>query len=258
MKRFSFSTGALYPLPSADALTRIGGAGFRYAELMPQAFSDVSEHFGREALRAGVHVASIHYPLAMFSMLYNAHPAMAEDGRKFSRQLVAMGRQLSTEVLVIHPHNPVPPEQYELLERPVTETLHQLAELCADAGIRLVVENSPNGPGRTPDSLLSYINKTFGVAAGVIVDTTEAREAGLNPAAFIREARPEHLHLSDFGGEKKHLPPGEGEIDWAAVKEAAESYGYAGLYTIEPSWRHYTEDIGPRLQKAFRFATERL
>ena len=37
MSRYSFSTGALYPLESEDALRRIKNAGFDNAELMPQA-----------------------------------------------------------------------------------------------------------------------------------------------------------------------------------------------------------------------------
>ena len=38
--QYSFSTGALFPYESEDALAMIKAAGFDYAELMPQAISD--------------------------------------------------------------------------------------------------------------------------------------------------------------------------------------------------------------------------
>ena len=42
-EQYSFSTGALFPYESEDALQMIKNAGFDYAELMPQAISDASE-----------------------------------------------------------------------------------------------------------------------------------------------------------------------------------------------------------------------
>ena len=88
MNKYAFSTAALYPLESDVALNLIKNAGFKYAELMPQAFSDVTDEFAVKAKKIGIRVGSVHYPLAMFAMLYTSHPVMSEDGRRFGRDIV--------------------------------------------------------------------------------------------------------------------------------------------------------------------------
>ena len=43
-----------------------------------------------------------------------------------------------------------------------------------------------------------------------------------------------HLHLEDMAsGVHRHLPFGQGEIDFAAVRAALEEIGYAGPYVID-------------------------
>lgn len=253
MYKYSFSTAALFPRDSAEALRLIGEAGFEYAELMPQCFSDVEEPFVARAEKSGVRVGSVHYPLAMFSMLYNAHPGMCADARAFGKKLVRLCSLLGTSVLVIHPHETVSdPATRELLEAPIRDNIVDLAANCERAGVQLVVENNPKGPGRTPKGLLDYLESFRDLGRfEPMVDTTEAIEAGEDPAEFIREVGPSHLHLSDHRGEKKHLPAGEGEIEWRKVREALDGYG--GFYTLEPLYRYYLDDPKPKLKKARAF-----
>lgn len=250
MSRYSFSTGALYPLESEDALRRIKNAGFDNAELMPQALSDASEAATKKFERTGIRIASIHYPLAMFGMLYTAHRTMRDDGRRFTRELLAMGRRMGTAVLVVHPHTPAVPGYEALLEQPVIDNLRYLADTCADFGVTLAMENSPKTCA-TAEQLLAYVASFGPINMQPMVDTTEVCEAGGDPVAFLRALRPCHLHLSDFAGERKHLPAGEGAIDWAGVKAALE--GYTGFYTLEPAYRYYLEDIDARLRRAYAF-----
>jgi len=254
MYKYAFSTAALYPFASEDALNLIGRAGFKYAELMPQAFSDVSDDFAARALETGVQVSSVHYPLAMFAMLYTSHPAMVEDGRKFSRDLVRLCRKLGASILVVHPHVPSSPQFRAILEEPVLKNLVYVADLCRECNITLAMENSPKGDGNTGKGLLSYISSFGGhPAIQPMVDTTEACEAFQDPVEFIKTVRPVYVHLSDHKGEQKHLPAGQGSINWNAVKDALALIGYNGYYTLEPSYRYYLEDVENRLRDAYRF-----
>lgn len=252
MHKYAFSTAALYPLASDNALNLIGKAGFRYAELMPQAFSDVSDDFATRALKTGVQVCSIHYPLAMFGMLYTSHPDMIEDGRKFSRDLVKLCSRLGAAILVVHPHVPSSPQYRAILDEPVIKNLVYVADLCREYNITLAMENSPKGSGNTGEGLLNYV-ASFGGHPAIhpMVDTTEACEAFQDPVEFIKTVRPVHMHLSDHKDEKRHLPAGQGIIDWNAVKEALN--GYDGFYTLEPSYRFYLEDAENRLKSAYQF-----
>lgn len=251
--KYSFSTAALFPRSAAESLRLIAGAGFSHAELMPQCFSDARETFALEAEKSGVHVASVHYPLAMFSMLYNSGAGMIPEARSFGDELVRLCARLGAEVLVVHPHEPQKDEALRArLEEPIRENLRRLADACGAAGLTLAVENSPKGPGRTPEGLLAYISSlAAGPVAKPMVDTTEACEADENPAEFIAAAKPVHLHLSDHAGEAKHIPAGEGDQDWVAIKKALGGYG--GYYTLEPSYRYYLDDAERKLAKAFDF-----
>lgn len=252
MNRYSFSTGALFPLESEDALQLIKNAGFDNAELMPQAISDASETATKKFEKTGIRIASIHYPLAMFGVLYTAHKTMREDGRKFSKDLLTMGRRMGTKVLVVHPHSPAIPGYEQLLEQPIIDNIRWLADTCADYGVTLAMENSPKTCA-TAEQLTAYIASYGEINMRPIVDTTEVCEAGGDPVEFLSKVKPCHLHLSDFAGAKKHLPAGEGAIDWAGVK--AQLADYQGFYTLEPSYRYYLEDIEARLAKAYRFVS---
>jgi sugar phosphate isomerase/epimerase len=251
--RFSFSTAALYPRTAEESLRLIAGAGFPNAELMPQCFEDARERFALKAEKCGVHVASIHYPLAMFSMLYNASPGMAHEARNFGSGIVRLCAALGATVLVIHPHDMQKDLlMHRLIEEPIRKNILLLAEYCTKAGIKLAIENSPKGAGRTPEGLLNYI-ASLGCCSslGPAVDTTEACESGIDPAEFITKTKPIHLHLSDHAGEVKHLPAGEGDTDWKSVRDALA--GYEGYYTLEPVYRYYLEDADAKLVRAHNF-----
>lgn len=248
--RYSFSTGALFPRESADALRLVHDAGFPNAELMPQCLSDVSEASIRAFERIGIRVASIHYPLAFFAMLYTPHLSMRNDGRALSRDLLRLGDALGTKVLVVHPHVPSNRGYDELLDAPVVENLLWLADECAKHGILTAMENSPKTCA-TPDTLNAYVKMLNHPNIRPMVDTTEVREAGGDPAAFVAAVSPCHLHLSDYTGETKHLPAGEGDTDFAAVSR--NLVGYEGFYTLEPAYRYYIENVEEKLRAGYDF-----
>lgn len=248
--QFSFSTAALYPLETADALRLIGQAGFPNAELMPQCLSDASEKSTLAFEQTGVRIASIHFPLAFFPMLYTPHRSMRDDGRAWTQQLLRLGGRLGTRVLVVHPHEPNKRGNAALLDAPVIDNLRWLADACQRHGILLAMENSPKTCA-TPEQLRDYVAMLGHENIRPMTDTTEVCEAGGDPAAFLAALPPCHLHLSDFAGSAKHLPAGEGAIDWAAVRAALPAY--AGLYTLEPAYRYYLDGIEAKLRAGHAF-----
>ncbi|HEY9055079.1 MAG TPA: sugar phosphate isomerase/epimerase family protein [Rectinemataceae bacterium] len=252
---YSFSTAALFPRTASDSLKLVAQAGFQFAELMPQCFAESRESFALEAEKSGLRVASVHYPLAMFSLLYNASPGMAAEARSFGTGLVKLCSALQARVLVVHPHEPAKDPAYrELLEKPIRDNLKALGDECGAAGITLAVENNPKGPGRTAEGLLEYIRSLgAGPAAHPMVDTTEAVEAAQDPAEFIRAVNPWHTHLSDHKGEAKHIPAGQGENDWKAIRSALVDTGYSGVLTLEPLYRFYLDDPVTRLRGDLEF-----
>jgi sugar phosphate isomerase/epimerase len=253
--RIAFSTAALYPLESEDALALIGEAGFPKAELMPQAFRDVSDAAALAYEKTGVSISSIHYPLAMFAMLYTAHSSMSAEGRDFSAKLVSLASRMGTEYLVIHPADGYSGGIKEMMERGAEKNIRFLADLCHSKGITVAMENYPSGAGRQAETLDAYTASWNIPNMKPMVDTTEVMEGGENPIEFIRAMKeaPCHLHISDFGGGKKHLPMGEGEIDWKEFFSALREKNYRGYYTLEPSYRYYLGDRKSILEKGRRF-----
>jgi len=253
--RYSFSTGALYPLESEDALRLIGAAGFCHAELMPQAFGDITEEASKRYESCKVHIASIHYPLALFAMLYSGHRTMSEEGRRYSAELTAFARRMDTEFIVIHPTAEYAGDMKELIEPKVLENIRFLSDACQKQGIRLAMENYPSGVGQYPETLEKYIESLDMPGMLPMVDTTEVIEGGGDPVEFLGKLSqaPCHLHLSDFKDGKKHLPIGQGIISWDRVFAVLKEKGYTGYYTLEPAYRYYLKDIPARLARDFEF-----
>lgn len=252
-EKMSFSTGALFPLESWDALSKLHKAGFEHAELMPQAFCDVEECNYGKMLGSGIHIASIHYPLAMFSMLYSAHISMSNEGRELSRRIVAFGHAMGSEVIVVHTTSEYTGDMKRFIEPRVKDNICFLADLCAKNSITLAMENHPSGVGQFPDTLEEYIASWNLDVMKPMVDTTESLEGGVDPIEFIAGMKetPCHMHMSDFANGKKHFPLGEGGIDWTGLIALLKERGYQGYWTLEPSYRHYLTDIDEKLRRDF-------
>lgn len=254
-ERFSFSTGALYPYESAEALAMIRRAGFPRAELMPQALSDASEESTKLFEKTGILLGSIHYPLVLFGFLYNCQKTMIEDSRRYAKDLLTMGQRLDCHVLVVHPHDPPSLKgYYDILERPIIDNILWLADLCGEMGYTMAMENHPRS-APTAAALKDYVAFLNHPVIKPMVDTTEAREADQDPVAFIRGLKTCHIHMSDFAA-MKHLPAGEGEFDWQAIRQALDEQDYQGFYTLEPAYKFYMDDVENKLKKAYRFLEE--
>jgi len=248
--RISFSTAALYPRPSLEALFLLGKTGYGEAELMPQCMEETKPEFAKETVKTGIWVSSIHFPLAFFSILYNPYPGMMKEARIMAEEMTRSAEIMKSEVVVVHALPKMDAVKARIFEEPVIEVLRTLADELESAGVKLAVENNPSTLGDTPQGLLESLERLNHVNAFPMVDTTESWEAGIDPAYFIGQVRPIHLHLSDHVGDQKHIPAGQGEGDWKAILSVLKEIGYGGIYVLEPAYRHYLEDVEAKLRLA--------
>jgi sugar phosphate isomerase/epimerase len=251
--RISFSTAALYPRDSEESLRLIARAGFPHAELMPQCMADTRPGFARMS-RQIVKVGSIHYPLAFFSMFYNPHPGMVVETRAMNRDIVESAAVFGAETIVIHAHVEGEPSRREIMEKPILDNMLHLAALAGKEGITVGLENNPKTAAGTAERLLAYVKALDHSSILPMVDVTESYEAGIDPADFLAKVNPCHVHLSDHRDREKHVPAGEGAMDWTAIAGAIKAWGFRGLWTLEPAWKHYFGDAEPPLRKARGFA----
>lgn len=257
MKKVSFSTGAFYTYETLEAVKKLRKAGFEHMELMPQCHKDLSMERLAEIKKLGMHISSVHYPLVFFGILYNANPDMMKESREFSDNLAAFCKEAGTEFVVIHPESEYQGKFVDLCAKPIRESIVYLASVLEKVGVTLAMENYPTGVGQHPDTLQDYVREMSIPNMKIMVDTTEVIEGGGDPVEFINglDEAPCHLHMSDFGGGKKHIPIGTGEVDWKTVVKALKDKGYTGYYNLEPSYKYYLDDIDDQLRKDYEYIT---
>jgi sugar phosphate isomerase/epimerase len=71
----------------------------------------------------------------------------------------------------------------------------------------------------------------------------ELLESGTDPAALIQamDSRLTTVHLADYAPEgPRHLPPGEGMLDWPDVLGTLQTVAYSGPLILEPA---HVEDV---------------
>jgi sugar phosphate isomerase/epimerase len=84
--------------------------------------------------------------------------------------------------------------------------------------------------------MLDVMNAVGSPRLGVNLDIGHAQITDDDLVASIRQLGSTivHLHLEDIKGRvHRHLPFGEGDIDFAAVRQALADIGYAGPYVVD-------------------------
>ncbi|MBA7563779.1 hypothetical protein ES708_05439 [subsurface metagenome] len=145
------------------------------------------------------------------------------------------------------------PLQRELFQLPVTENIRYLCDQAWEAGITVALENNPHTLAATPEELLDQVKRIERSNIAPMVDTTEAMEAGIDPACFIKQVKPVHMHLSDYNKDAKHIPAGQGLSDWPAIITALKEINYSGRLVMEPSYRYFLENPDAGVQKSLAF-----
>jgi len=237
------STAALYPTHlTEDALTTIAGLGFRVVEVFLQAEQEYTPAFGRELDRRrrdlGVRVHSIHLYAPYFD-LWTPYPRLIEETRDRFRRLLEVAATLEAQALTWHGlrygvHNPH-------LVAAFFESTTWAGEQAQAAGIRLCIENVSWCYLRTPEQVAAI--RQADLPVGFTFDTFQAGESGTDPAALV-QAMDSHLttvHLADYAPDgPRHLPPGEGTLDWPVMLRALQAVAYSGPLIIEPA---HVEDV---------------
>lgn len=237
------STAALYPTHlTEDALTTIGGLGFRVVEVFLQVEEEYTPAFGAELDRRrrdlGMRVHSLHLYAPYFD-LWAPYPRMIQETRDRFRCLLEIAAMLEARALTWHGlrygvDNP-------RLVTAFFESVVWAGGQAQAAGITLCIENVSWCYLRTPEQVMAIRQASLPV--GFTLDTFQAGESGTDPAALIHamDSRLTTVHLSDYAlAGPRHLPPGEGTLDWPVILRALQAVGYGGPLILEPA---HVEDM---------------
>ena len=231
MPQFGFRTGSFPGLTAEGAAGELARLGYDCLELCleaPDVRHDLDEARCR-ALRAafeqlGIAVASVSYhgdkdPL----------PARAAN----QEVAIRAAQWLGTGIAVLNTERAVE------RERQWAEHVSHLGRLCAvaeEAGVTLALEPEPLLVVGSSEDMAAMIEAVGSPRLRVNLDVGHAWITDEDVAASIRRLgeRIVHLHLEDIGGRvHRHLPLGEGDIDFTAIREALGQVGYKGPYVVD-------------------------
>lgn len=236
MNTIGLSTAAFYPTHlTEDALTAIAELGFRVAEVFLQTEQEYTIPFGIELNRRrcslGVRVHSLHLHTSYFD-LWAPYARMAQETRDRFLRVLEIAVLLEARALTWHGlrygvNNP-------RLVSAFFESAIWAGKQAQAAGVALCVENVSWCYLRAPAQVQAM--RRAGLPVHFTFDTFQAGESSTDPAALIHamNGRLTTVHLADYAaGAPRHLPPGQGILDWSAILHALHSVGYTGPLIIE-------------------------
>lgn len=238
------STGVAYRHPIEDVLPRIRRRGFRAVEVSTaRGHLDVSDLDRVRRVRdliddLGLRVHSLHAPFGHdvnFTSPDEGQRAAALDRLTSAADALAV---LGGRLYVIHPGGE---DQRWVWDRDrrlalSVDGLGRVWRDCRERGLTLVVETPlPHLLGGQPEDFAWILDRLPRDGTAVCVDTSHCALGGTLLQSIARTgARLLHLQASDNRGHTDdHLPPGEGILDWAAIRSALDAVGYAGVFLLE-------------------------
>lgn len=182
----------------------------------------------------------------------------AQRGRRleFYRKCAQIGRALGAEVLSFF--SGVDRQPGHDAEGWLVEGVSRTCEIVAELGLTPALEPEPGMAVATVADWERVRARIWGAAPALCLDVGHLYATGeAAPEAVIAVVHPRiaQVHLEDMRrGVHEHLLPGEGDVDFGAVRAALERQGYTGAVCFELS-RH--SHMAPRALVACREAWER-
>ena len=157
---------------------------------------------------------------------------------------IAIAKFLGAKYMAIHPLMPFgidenikPEEVYEINRR----YYKALADVAGKLGVTVCLENMPfrDFSLSSTESILKLIEDINSPYLKFCLDTGHSNYYGESIKDSIKAAGKDRLsilHVHDnFGDTDSHLPPYDGNIDWAEFAEALYEIGYGGVMNLETS-----------------------
>ncbi|HOX38963.1 MAG TPA: sugar phosphate isomerase/epimerase family protein [Candidatus Brocadiia bacterium] len=236
-------------------LRHAASLGFDAVELfgMPTPYPESAKD--RRALKKlvaehGLRIASIQ---SLPGGLGNGHPGSAyslcrNDYAEFIRKSLGLAADLGCDCMGVWAGELFGSGPSRQTVAYMTETYARCAEMAKDAGIPICLEAEPVQQVNTPEvwfKILKGVDSSFMKA---ICDFGHLNVlSGQQPLRLLNRLLPYvgHTHLCDNDGKctrhesrsSKHLPLGEGTMDWRKVLERLLDGGYAGWLDVDV-WEH--------------------
>jgi sugar phosphate isomerase/epimerase len=232
--KLAFRTGGFGSWKMDRILEELRGIGYSGVELClehsehrPEKMNaDLIQRTRQQLDRLGLGIASASYHA---------------DGEDMATRLpntfraIDIAADLGTDILVVNAERAKPETKKPQFEQ-VVERFKKLCEQAEKRRVTLAVEPEPGLIINDTPDMLELMRRVGSKRLAVNLDVGHAVCVGESLPATIRTLGKAivHTHLEDIAARvHKHLLPGDGDINFAAMFQAFDEIGYNGYYTVD-------------------------
>ena len=232
MPQFGFRTGIFHEQPIEATAAQLAAIGYDCLELCLEAPDVRPEHLDAArcaAIRASLDEAGI----ALASLSYHADREPPEQRRANQERAVRAAAWMNCPIVVLNPERAA--EQAQQWAEHVAR-FRRLCALADELGVTIAIEPEPLLVVASSGDAARMIEQVGSPRLCVNLDVGHAflTDDDLPSSIRMLGERIVHLHLEDMArGVHRHLPFGQGDVDFAAVRGALEEIRYTGPYVID-------------------------
>ena len=182
----------------------------------------------------GITLWSFHLPFLPFETIDISKPSLADYTVEYFSSLIDKATSIGIKTFVLHPSG----EPIDESDRPMRlecakKSLFKLAEYAKAKGAVIAVEDLPRTClGRNSSDLVALTSAHPDLR--VCFDTNHLLNEDISHFISTVGDKIITTHVSDYDFiNERHWVPGEGKIDWKALKDQLLSVGYDGYWLYE-------------------------
>lgn len=254
--KLAFSTNAFVRFTLIEALRQIKAAGFHAVEILgdtPHAYPGTLDaglvwELSRELERLELAVSNINAnctfgywrdppPEAFFEpSIISPNPQHRADRIRFILKTLEFAKAVGAANISITTGRTLGSMSPQKAASQLAESLKPILDRAESLGIDVGIECEPGLFIEYATELRFWIDRLNSPRLGANLDIGHTQVMGESIPESVRllAGRIWNLHVEDLPGRKHyHMIPGEGTVDWAALKDALTSIGYQRYLTVE-------------------------
>lgn len=262
--QLAFASSAFRRFSLGDALVHIKNAGYPAVEIMcdaPHAYPPSLSASDRRGIREDLAKVGLVVSNLNAFMMTAVHGRRADDdlprqARDFwypsyvdpdpaerrkriehTRACLHLAHELRSPTISIEPGGPLDGRDEQAGLTLFEQALEELAPLAESLGVLICIEPEPGLVIERSEQYLRFKTRLDSPAIAMNFDVGHMYCVGEEPAEAARRLGGEirHIQIEDIAAsrEHRHLAPGDGAIDFRALRQALGEIGYEGYVTVE-------------------------
>lgn len=226
-----------------DIPAQLQAYGVQICEIFLNSFCEYEPEFidllVERVREAGLRVYSVHAMATQFEpQLFSTHIRQRQDAWNTFERVLRAGQRLGASHYVMHGPASLGGVVKHVEFSRIGPITHDLCEMAHHYGIRVAWENVSWGLYCRPEFGPALLEAAQSEHLCFTLDIKQAARSGYSPLAYLERmgSAVENLHICDYRQEGDRIRPrlpGQGECDYAALREGLQRAGYRGPALFE-------------------------